>query len=140
MCRCQRSRWKCVWVRVRAPRNSGSRASSPAALCSRSMASRFRSPGRRFCWPPQSCRSRRALSSVSLNSCRGMDMEPEDLRRMTVDQLDDEALKLKKEQFNLRFQRATGQLENTGRVREVRRDIARVKTIAAQKRAAEAKK
>jgi large subunit ribosomal protein L29 len=46
-------------------------------------------------------------------------------------------MKLKKEQFNLRFQRATGQLENTGRVREVRRDIARVKTIAAQKRAAE---
>ena len=42
-----------------------------------------------------------------------------------VDQLDDEVLKLKKEQFNLRFQRATGQLENTSRVREVRRDIAR---------------
>ena len=56
---------------------------------------------------------------------------------MTIDQLDDELLKLKKEQFNLRFQRATGQLENTGRVREVRRDIARVKTIAAAKRAAE---
>ena len=64
-------------------------------------------------------------------------MKPGDLRAMTVDQLDDEAMKLKKEQFNLRFQRATGQLENTGRVREVRRDIARVKTIAAQKRAAE---
>jgi large subunit ribosomal protein L29 len=63
-------------------------------------------------------------------------MEPEDLRRMTIDQLDDEALKLKKEQFNLRFQRATGQLENTGRVREVRRDIARIKTIARQKRQA----
>ena len=60
-----------------------------------------------------------------------------DVRAMTVDQIDDEVLKLKKEQFNLRFQRATGQLENTGRVREVRRDIARVKTIAAQKRAAE---
>jgi large subunit ribosomal protein L29 len=53
---------------------------------------------------------------------------------MTVDQLDDEALKLKKEQFNLRFQRATNQLENTARVRVVRRDIARIKTIAAQKR------
>ncbi len=49
---------------------------------------------------------------------------------MTADQLDDEVLKLKKEQFNLRFQRATGQLENTARVREVRRDIARIKTIA----------
>jgi large subunit ribosomal protein L29 len=59
-----------------------------------------------------------------------------DLKVMTDDQLNDEVLKLKKEQFNLRFQRATGQLENTSRVRVVRRDIARAKTIAAQKRAA----
>jgi large subunit ribosomal protein L29 len=59
-----------------------------------------------------------------------------DLRVMTEDQLDDEALKLKKEQFNLRFQKASGQLQATARVRVVRRDIARVKTIAAQKRAA----
>jgi large subunit ribosomal protein L29 len=64
-------------------------------------------------------------------------MNPEDIRRMTVDQLDDEVLKLKKEQFNLRFQRATGQLANTARVREVRRDIARIKTVAAQKRSAQ---
>ncbi len=63
-------------------------------------------------------------------------MKAADLRAMTVDQLDDEALKLKKEQFNLRFQRATNQLENTARVRVVRRDIARIKTIAAQKRGA----
>jgi len=63
-------------------------------------------------------------------------MKPADLRVMTVDQLDDETLKLTKERFNLRFQRATGQLENTARVRQVRRDIARMKTIAAQKRAA----
>ena len=61
-------------------------------------------------------------------------MKSDDLRSMTIDQLDDEALKLKKEQFNLRFQRATGQLENTSRMREARRDIARIKTIAAQKR------
>ena len=67
-------------------------------------------------------------------------MKAEDARAMTPDQLSDELMKLKKEQFNLRFQRATGQLENTGRVREVRRDIARVKTIAAQKRAAEKSK
>ncbi|HYW59982.1 MAG TPA: 50S ribosomal protein L29 [Xanthobacteraceae bacterium] len=66
-------------------------------------------------------------------------LKPEDLRHMTVDQLDDEALKLKKERFNLRFQRATGQLENTSRVREVRRDIARIRTIARQKRAAQPK-
>ena len=64
-------------------------------------------------------------------------MKAGDARAMTPDQLSDELMKLKKEQFNLRFQRATGQLENTGRVREVRHDIARVKTIAAQKRAAE---
>ena len=62
-------------------------------------------------------------------------MKAADARTLTVDQIDDEVLKLKKEQFNLRFQRATGQLENTSRVREVRRDIARLKTIARQKRA-----
>jgi large subunit ribosomal protein L29 len=64
-------------------------------------------------------------------------MKPDDIRAMSIDQLDDEVLKLKKEQFNLRFQRATGQLENTSRVRQVRRDIARIKTIAAQKRPAQ---
>jgi large subunit ribosomal protein L29 len=58
-----------------------------------------------------------------------------DLRVMTEDQLSDEALKLKKEQFNLRFQKASGQLQDTARVRVVRRDIARVMTIAARKRA-----
>ena len=61
-----------------------------------------------------------------------------DLRTQTPDQLQDELLSLKKEQFNLRFQRATGQLENTARVREVRKDIARVRTLQRQK-AAEAK-
>ncbi len=55
---------------------------------------------------------------------------------LTIDQLDDELTKLKKEQFNLRFQRASGQLENTARVRVVRRDIARLMTISRQKRAA----
>jgi large subunit ribosomal protein L29 len=65
-------------------------------------------------------------------------MKTGDIKAMTVDQIDDEVLKLKKEQFNLRFQRATGQLENTSRVREVRRDIARLKTIAQQKRAPKA--
>ena len=62
-----------------------------------------------------------------------------DLRVMTPDQLDDELLKLKKEQFNLRFQRATGQLANTSRVLVVRRDIARIKTIAQQKRSGQPK-
>ena len=62
-------------------------------------------------------------------------MKVSDVRVMSMDQMDDEVLKLKKEQFNLRFQRATGQLENTSRVRVIRRDIARMKTIAGQKRA-----
>ena len=66
-------------------------------------------------------------------------MKAGEVRTMTPDQLRDELEKLKKEQFNLRFQRATGQLENTARMREVRRDIARIQTIAAEKQAAEAK-
>ena len=62
-------------------------------------------------------------------------MKAKEVRDLTLDQLDDQLLALKKEQFNLRFQRASGQLENTSRVRAVRRDIARIKTIARQKSA-----
>jgi len=61
-------------------------------------------------------------------------MKAADIRTMTVDQINDEVLKLKKEQFNLRFQRANGQLENTGRVRKVRRDIARIETVLTEQR------
>jgi large subunit ribosomal protein L29 len=63
-------------------------------------------------------------------------MKASDVHGMTPDQLDDELVKLKKEQFNLRFQAASGQLENTARVRQIRRDIARIQTIARQKSAA----
>tara|TARA_B100000686_G_C16706265_1_gene926454 strand:- start:444 stop:641 length:198 start_codon:yes stop_codon:yes gene_type:complete len=56
-------------------------------------------------------------------------MKPEELRGKTSDELNDLLLDSKKELFNLRFQRASGQLENTARMREVRRDIARVKTM-----------
>jgi large subunit ribosomal protein L29 len=66
-------------------------------------------------------------------------LKTEDLRAMSPDQLEDELIKLKKEQFNLRFQKATGQLASTARVRVVRRDIARIKTVAQGKRAAAAK-
>ena len=59
---------------------------------------------------------------------------------LSLDQLDDQLVKLKKEQFNLRFQRASGQLENTARIRIIRRDIARIKTAARVKRAGSAKK
>ena len=63
-----------------------------------------------------------------------------DFKGMSLDQLDDQLVKLKKEQFNLRFQRASGQLENTARIRLIRRDIARVKTVASAKRAGSVKK
>jgi large subunit ribosomal protein L29 len=63
-------------------------------------------------------------------------MKPEEMRGMTPDQLDEQLANLKKEQFNLRFQRATGQLENTARVRAVRRDIARIKTVQQHRRRA----
>lgn len=59
-------------------------------------------------------------------------MKPSDIRAMSADQMKDELVKLKKEQFNLRFQRATGQLENTARMRQLRRDIARIQTISRQ--------
>ena len=59
-----------------------------------------------------------------------------DIRAKTADELQTQLLDLRKEQFNLRFQRATGQLENTSRVREVRKDIARVRTLQRQKTAA----
>ncbi|NZD66240.1 50S ribosomal protein L29 [Rhizobium sp. WYCCWR 11290] len=62
-------------------------------------------------------------------------MKASDFRGFTADQLKDELAKLKKEQFNLRFQKATGQLEKSSRINEVRKDIARVKTIARQKAA-----
>lgn len=65
-------------------------------------------------------------------------MKASDLRDKTPDQLDDELIKLKKEQFNLRFQAATGQLENTARVRHVRKEIAKVKTVLKEKQAASA--
>ena len=62
-------------------------------------------------------------------------MKAEEVRGLTADQLKDKLADLKKEQFNLRFQKATGQLEKSSRINEVRKDIARVKTIARQKAA-----
>ena len=60
-------------------------------------------------------------------------MKAVDIRTKSADELNDQLLQLKKEQFNLRFQRASGQLENTARVRVVRRDIARIKTILGER-------
>ena len=63
-------------------------------------------------------------------------MKIDDVRRLTPDQLSDQLLSLKKEQFNLRFQAATGQVEKTHRVGEIRKDIARIKTVLRAKAAA----
>ena len=68
-----------------------------------------------------------------------MALEATDLRGKTPDELRDQLVQLKKEQFNLRFQAATNQLENTARQRTVRRDVARVKTILNEKAADAAK-
>ena len=62
-------------------------------------------------------------------------MKIDDVRAMTPDQLTDNLLNLKKEQFNLRFQAATGQMEKTHRVGEIRKDLARIKTVMRQKKA-----
>ena len=61
-------------------------------------------------------------------------MKAADVRALSADQLKDELAKLKKEQFNLRFQRANGQVENTGRIRTLRRDIARIQTVLTEQR------
>ena len=61
-------------------------------------------------------------------------MKASDVRDLTDDQLLDELTKLKREQFNLRFQKATGQLENTTRFRQIRRDVARIKTMMRQRK------
>jgi large subunit ribosomal protein L29 len=63
-------------------------------------------------------------------------MKINQIRDLTPDQLRDELIKLKREQFNLRFQKATGQLTNTARVREVRRTVAKIKTIEREKQSA----
>ena len=65
-------------------------------------------------------------------------MNAQELREKTPDQLREELVALKKEQFNLRFQSATGQIENTARIREVRRTVARIKTVQQQRKASAA--
>lgn len=64
-------------------------------------------------------------------------MKAADLRVQTEDQLKDQLVALKKESLNLRFQQASGQLEGTARVREVKRDIARIRTVLTEKQRAE---
>src|ERR1700730_17379120 len=100
------------------------------------MASRCRPQRKHFRSPPPNCRSRRASWRALRNEEVIMaEMKTADIRAMSPDQMDDAVLNLKKERFNLRFQRATGRRENASRMREARRDIARIKRIAAQARA-----
>ncbi len=106
----------------------------PGASCSRSRACRRSWRGRRWHWVRRSCRSRRS-SSPALG--RREMTKAADIRAKTADELGTMLLDLRKEQFNLRFQKATGQNEGVSRVQKVRRDIARVKTIMGeQKRSA----
>ncbi len=74
------------------------------------------------------------MVTLQVDEDSGDIMKASEFRDMTIDQLDDQVSKLKKEQFNMRFQRASGQLENTSRIRQVRRDIARAMTVAKAKR------
>ena len=121
---------KCVWVPARVARNSGLPACTPAVLCLKSTALPSLWPARPWLLALPSCRSGR-------NLLPGLEMREmtvaSDIRAKTPDELTSLLLDLRKEQFNLRFQRATGQQENTSRVRAVRRDIARVKTILAER-------
>ena len=91
-------------------------------------------PARRSISPPPNCRSPHA--SLPAEAKRSADMKTTDARAKTDDELTGELDVLGKEIFNLRFQRANGQLENTARVRQVRRDIARIKTLLGERRRA----
>ncbi len=106
----------------------------PAASCSKSTASPPSWRAMRWRSAPPSCRSRPNSSPASVR-LRIM-TKPADIRAKSADQLNDMLLDLRREQLNLRFQRATGQTEGVARVRVVRRDIARVKTILAEQKSA----
>ena len=81
---------------------------------------------------PKKARAAKAVKRVK-TTAKGSS-KADDLRAKTADELGDQLLKLRKEAFNLRFQRANGQLEKTNRVREVRRTIARIETVLTEQR------
>src|SRR5207237_1948693 len=116
----------------RARPNSGSPALSPAASCSSSTESRVRSPRRRSSGRQRNCRSRPRSSPAwarAWSRRKNKMAAKENLTAKTDDQLQQQLGELKREQFNLRFQSATNQLEKPSRVRVVRRTIARIKTL-----------
>ena len=81
-----------------------------------------------------------ATAKVAKKTSAKTSSRAEDFRAKSADELGSQLANLKKEQFNLRFQRANGQVENTGRIRVLRRDIARIQTVLTeQRRAAQAK-
>ena len=127
-CRCRASRPRCAWAAARARRNSGSCRVKPGRIM-------FELDG----VPRDIAREAFALAAAKLPIKTRFvtrlgeealsDEDPRTSAPRRPDQLKGELTTLKKEAFNLRFQRASGQLENTARVRQVRRDIARIKTI-----------
>src|SRR5258706_9496105 len=131
MFRFRKSLRKSAWARARVSRNGGRPRSSPGASCSRSTAS-TRKPRVRQCGSrAQNYRSGRASSRAS---GEGGVIKIGNVRAMSPDEVEDKILELKKEQFNLCFQWATGQLESSSRVLVVRRDIARLLTISTEGR------
>src|ERR1051326_7908479 len=139
MFRCRRSLRKFAWALEKARRNSGWPRSSRAASCSRSMASTWTRPRRPCGLARRSCRSppsswRGCTADGETRMAKKKNSTAEDFRVKSTDELGDQLGKLKKEQFNLRFQRANGQLENTGRVRAVRKEIARIQTVLSEQR------
>jgi len=111
---------------ARAAPSTGWRWSSPGACSSRSPECPRRRPARRCGWPPTSCPSRRSSSPARWVV---RPMKARELRELSDEELAKKLRELKEELFNLRFQAATGQLDNPMRLRQVRRDIARVQTI-----------
>ena len=82
--------------------------------------------------PAKAAKSKKAASAKTASKA-------DDFRAKSADELSDQLSAMKKEQFNLRFQRANGQAENTGRIRVLRRDIARIQTVLNEQRRAPAK-
>src|SRR5580700_9211681 len=163
MCRCRKNPPKCAWAQARAHRNSGSPRSSPAASCSRLTAWIWKPPRKQCAWARPNCpftpnsssaaRKRKTMAKKAAKTSKlgktdkakkvasaRTSSKADDFRAKSVDELNTELTGMKKEQFNLRFQRANGQAENTGRIRIIRRNIARIETVLNEQRRAPAQK
>src|SRR5579863_6966001 len=138
MCRSARSRSRSAWAAARATSSTGSPACDPARSCSRWKAWMSRPLARHFGLRAPSCRFPRPsrngrCAEMKLNQLK---QYKEKLRSNTAEALSDELLKLRREQFSLRMQRATGQSPKPDQFKDARRNIARLKTVQREKRAA----